>query len=342
MRRIWFSFALLLICASFSETAPAGPYKILNSLKAGGLGGFDYVYADASARLLYVPRLGDSGRVMIFNIDKLEQIGELAGISAHGVAVSERSHHAFATSNPITMWDSETFAMIRFIPVDGSPDGILYDPFNDRVYIFSHKTPNTIVIDASDGSIVGTIDLGGAPEQAATDGQGHIYVDIEDKDSIAVVDAKTLTVTDHFDLAGQGGACAGFAMDVQNQILFASCRNPHKVVILNAGNGTIITALPIGQGTDGAVFNPNTMEAFSSQSDGTLSVIKENSPTSFVVEQTLQTMPGARTMTLDTRTNILYLLAAEYDELPTAPRFGESGGRRQMLPDSFTILAVGR
>jgi DNA-binding beta-propeller fold protein YncE len=157
------------------------------------------------------------------------------------------------------MWDSRTFAPIKSIPVDGSPDGILYDPFNDRIYIFSHKAPNATVINAGDGSIAGTIDLGGAPEQAATDGQGHVYVDIEDKDSIAVVDAKTLTVSGHFDLAGQGGTCAGLAMDVENQILFAACRNPQTMVILSAKDGRIITTLPIGQGTDGAAFNPNTM-----------------------------------------------------------------------------------
>jgi DNA-binding beta-propeller fold protein YncE len=157
------------------------------------------------------------------------------------------------------MWDSGTLAPIKSIPVDGAPDGILYDPFNDRIYIFSHKAPNATVINAKDGSLVGTIDLGGAPEQAATDNQGHVYVDIEDKDSIAVVDAKTLTVSGHFDLAGQGGTCAGLAMDVENQILFAACRNPQTMVILSAKDGRIITTLPIGQGTDGAAFNPNTM-----------------------------------------------------------------------------------
>src|SRR6202023_926813 len=106
----------------------------------------------------------------------------------------------------------------------------------------------------------GTIDLGGAPEQAVSDGKGHVYIDIEDKGNIAVVDAKTLTVTAHYDLMGKGGTCAGLALDVKNSILFAACRNPQTMVILNAINGNIITTLPIGQGTDGAVFNPNTME----------------------------------------------------------------------------------
>ena len=122
------------------------------------------------------------------------------------------------------MWDTKTLAPIKTIDVEGSPDGILYDPFNDRVYIFSHRAPNATVINAADGSVAGTIDLGGAPEQAASDGKGQIYVDIEDKGNIAVVDAKTMTVTAHYDLEGKGGTCAGLAMDAKNQILFATCR----------------------------------------------------------------------------------------------------------------------
>jgi DNA-binding beta-propeller fold protein YncE len=200
------------------------------------------------------------------------------------------------------MWDAKTLAPIKTIDVDGGPDGMLYDAFNDRVYVLSHRSPHATIINAADGSIAGTIaDLGGAPEQAVIDGKGHLYIDIEDKDTIAVVDAKTMTVTGHYDVSGKGGTCAGLAMDVKNQILFATCRNPKTMVILKANNGEVITTLPIGAGTDGAVFNPNTMEAFSSQVDGTLTVVKENSPTSFVVEQNLETMPSAKTLTLDPR-----------------------------------------
>jgi DNA-binding beta-propeller fold protein YncE len=199
------------------------------------------------------------------------------------------------------MFDAKTLMPIKTIDVQGNPDGHFFDPFNRRVYILSHAVPYVTVIDAKDGSIVGTIDVGGMPEQAASDGRGHIYIDIEDKDNIAVVDAKTLTVTAHYDVAGKGGTCAGLALDAKNHILFAACRNPANMVILNADDGKIITTLPIGNLCDGVVFNPKTMEAFSSQGDGTLTVIKENSPTSFVVEQTVQTMPSAKTMTLDRR-----------------------------------------
>ena len=225
------------------------------------------------------------------------------------------------------MFDTKTLALIKTIPVQGNPDGILADPFNQRIYIWSHRAPNATVINAVDGSIVGTIDLGGAPEQAATDGKGHIYVDLEDKDNIAVVDAKTMAVTAHYDLAGKGGGPGGLALDAKNHILFAACHDPAVMVILNADDGKIITTLPIEAGTDGAGFNPNTMEAFSSQGNGTLTVIKENSPTSFAVEQTVQTMPGARTMTVDTKENHVLTMSFEYGPTPPPSAAPGASGR---------------
>jgi len=342
MRRFWLACVLWMAAFTFSATAQQVPYKILKTTRVGGAGGFDYIYADEASRNLYIPRLGDSGRITVFNLDTLEHVGDIPNVSAHGVAVSSRSMHGFATSKPVSMWDARTLAPIKTIDVDGAPDGILYDSFNDRVYVFSHKAPNATVIDAYDGSVVGVIDLGGAPEQAVTDCQGHIYVDIEDKDSIAVIDSSTLKVRNHYDLAGVGGTCAGLAMDVRNQVLFASCRNPHTMVILSARDGKIITALPIGQGTDGAAFDPQSMEAFSSQDDGTLTVIKENSPTRFVVEQNVLTMKHAKTLTLDTRTNRVLLVAADFGPSPTPRQTAGHIRRGPIVPGSFSILEVGK
>ena len=342
MRRIGMVVAAAIATAAFIGAAQDGPYKILKTAKVGGDGGFDYVYADSTGRRLYVPRTGSSPRITVFNLDTLESAGEIPNTSARGAAVSTKSNHGFGSSKPLAMWDSKTIKPIKTIDVEGGPDGILYDPFNDRVWVFSHRAPNATVINAADGAVVGTVDLGGAPEQAATDGKGRIYVDIEDKDNIAVVDAKTLTVTAHYDLQGKGGTCAGLALDVKNQILFASCRKPQTMVILSTSDGKIITALPIGAGSDGAVFNPNTMEAFSSQGDGTLTIVKENSPTSFEVEQTLQTTRSAKTLTLDSKTNRVLLIAAEFGPPPNPPPAGGRGGRGQMVADSFSILVVGK
>ncbi len=344
--------ALFAMAAVAQRTQSAGPYKILKTAKTGGAGGFDYIYADSDGRRLYIPRRGNPARVTVFNLDTLEPAGEIPNTSAAGAAVSTKSGHGFATSRPVAMWDTKTMTLIKTIDVQGGPDGIFHDAFNDRVYILSHSAPNATVIDAADGAVLGTIDLGGAPEQAVSDGKGRLYVDIEDKANIAVVDAKTMAVTAHYDLAGKGGTCAGLAMDVKNNILFAACRNPQTMVILNAGDGKILDTLPIGQGTDGAVFNPNTMEAFSSQRDGTLTIVKENSPTSFTVEQNLQTMVGAKTLTLDRKTNRIFLMSVEYAAASAtpapAPEPGGRGGRGGrgpqplQVPDSFTIVEVGK
>jgi DNA-binding beta-propeller fold protein YncE len=342
MRRVSLMLAAVVAMMPFSILAQlGGPYKVLQTLKVGGEGGFDYVYADNAGRRLYVPRSGPSGRIAVFDLDTLKPVGEIANTSAHGAAVDAKLHHGFGSSKPVAMWDAKTLATMKTIDVQGGPDGILADSFNGRVYVFSHSAPNATVIDAKDGSIVGTIDLGGAPEQAVSDGKGRVYVDLEDKGSIAVVDAKTLKVTATYDLQGKGGTCAGLAMDVKNNILFASCRSPQTMVILNAGDGKIIDSLPIGGGTDGAVFNPKTMEAFSSEGGGTLTIVKENSPTSFVVEQTLQTLPRAKTLTLDSKTNRLVLITAEFTPAPAPPPGGRPA-RGQMVPDSFSILVVGK
>jgi YVTN family beta-propeller protein len=327
------------------QAPSAGPYSVLKTVKVGGDGGFDYVYADSVGRRLYVPRNGPTGRVTVFDLDTLAPVGEIPSAVGHGVIVDSKSSHGFLTSNPIVMFDSKTLAKIKTIDVEGNPDGIFFDPSNQRLYDLSHRAPSVTVIDTTNGSVVGTIDIGGAPEQGVADGKGHLYIDVEDKANIAVIDAKTLAVTAHYDLTGSGGTCAGLAIDVKNHILFSACRDPRNMVILNANDGKIITTLPIGNGTDGAVFNPNTMEAFSSHADGTLTVIKENSPTSFAVEQNVQTMVSAKTLTLDRKTNNIFLIAAEFGPPPAAPPAGTPPGRPlrgQMVPGSFSILVVGK
>jgi DNA-binding beta-propeller fold protein YncE len=336
---------ICLILAAAVSLFADGPYSVIKTAKVGGAGGFDYVYADSAGRRLYIPRTGNPGaRITVFDLDTLESKGEIPQTSARGAAVDPKSNHGFVTSKPVVMFDTKTLEVVKKIDVEGGPDGILFDPFNERTYIWSHSAPNATVINAKDGSVAGTIDLGGAPEQAVTDGKGHIYVDLEDKDKVAVIDAKTMKVTNTYELGGKGGQCAGLAMDVKNQILFVACRKPAAMVMLSAKDGKILDALPLGAGTDGAVFNPKTMEAFSSQGDGTLTVIKENSPTSFVVEQTVTTPVRAKTLTLDTKTDHILLITAEYTPPPATPPDGAKGrgGRGQMIPDTFSIVVVGK
>jgi DNA-binding beta-propeller fold protein YncE len=370
--------AFLAVTAAFTifvaigyawQAANSGPYKVLKTAKTGGLGGFDYIYADVAGRRLYIPRGAQptatppvTARVTVFDLDTLAPVGEIPDTRANGAAVDAKSGHGFASSKPVAMWDTKTLKLIKTIDVQGNPDGILADPFNQRVYILSHQAPHVTVIDAKSGDVVGTLDLGGAPEQAATDGKGHIYVDVSDKANVAVIDAKAMTVTAHYDLGDKGSGLAGLAMDVKNQILFVACRNSGEppaqpaqptMVILSAKDGKILTTLPLAGGSDGAAFNPSTMEAFSTHGNGTLTVVRETSPTSFEVEQNLDTMMGAKTLTLDTKTNHILTMAAEYGPPPPAPATpppadgspkgrGRGPARGPMLPDSFSILVVGK
>jgi hypothetical protein len=201
------------------------------------------------------------------------------------------------------------------------------------------------VIDAKEGSVVGTLDLGGAPEQAVSDGKGTIYVNISDKANVAVVDAKALSVKTHYDLSSKGSGGSGLAFDPKRHILFAYYRQPSPmVVVVNARDGHIITTLPTGQGVDTVVFNPATAEAISAENGGSMTFIKERSPTSFVVEQTLVTMKGAKTLALDTRSNHIFTMTAEFEPAPPNAPPGPAGrpARGPMVPGSFSVLMIGR
>jgi hypothetical protein len=325
--------------------ADSGPYQILKKAQVGGDGGFDYIFADVEARRLYIPRNGAMGQLTVFNLDTLEPAGMIPGVHSGGATVDPKSGHGFSTTKPLTMWDSKTLQVIKTIDVDGRPDGIMLDPYNERVWILSHQPPYATIVDAKEGTVVGTLDLGGGPEQAVSDGKGTVYVNISDKANIAVVDAKTLTVKAHYDVSSKGMGGSGLAFDAKNHILFAYYRQPQgTVVIVNADTGNIIATLPTGVGVDTVCFNPKTMEAVSAENGGTMTFIKENSPTSFSVEQTLQTMPVAKTIAFDSKTGHLFTMTAEFGPpAPDAPP-GPAGrpARGPMVPGSFSIYEVGR
>ena len=336
--------ALLLLLSTPALAAVDGPYRILRSVRVGGDGGFDYVTADSAGRRLYFARSGKiNPRLLAFDLDSLKPAGEIDGIGAHGAVVDPATHHGFASSKPITMFDASTTVTIKPIVVDGNPDGLTFDPSGGRVYVLSHSAPGITAITAADGTVAGTVDLEAAPEQSVGDGKGHLYVDLEDKDAVGVVDTKTLTVTARYPL-GDKHTPAGLAMDTRSRVLFVACRNPATLVMMNADTGAVLDTISIGLGNDGVVFNPATREAFASQGDGTLAIVKENSPTSFALEQTLSTLSGGKTLTLDTRTGHIFVIAAEYGPVPAdAPPLSNGRiARGPMLPDSFKILEIGR
>jgi glutamine cyclotransferase len=321
------------------------PYKVLDTTQVMGSGGIDYVYADNDARRVYVPR---GNQTYVFDLDSHKLVGSITNISGHGVAIHSPSHHGFSSTRPVGMFDTQTLQMIKSIEVQGRPDGILLEPLTQQVYVFSHQAPSITVIDPQDGSVVGTIEVGGAMEQAQSDGQGRLYVDVEDEKKIAVIDVKERKVITKYDLGDSAGEPGGLGFDVKNHILFAMCANPSVCVVLNAENGKILATLPIGNGTDGGGFNPNTMEAFSSQRDGTLTIIKENSPTSFAVEQTVKTKQGCKTCSLDTKNNRIVLICTEPLPQPPAPASSgatnEPSGQRRGRggPGNLDVLFVGR
>ena len=328
------------------------PYKVLDTTQLMGSGGIDYVYADNDGRRVYVPRGADTH---VFDLDSHKYIGAITNVGGHGVAIDTKTHHGVSSSSPPCLFDTQAMQKIKTIEVQGRPDGILLEPLTDKVYIFSHESPSITVIDPKDGSVVGTIDVGGAMEQAQSDGQGKLYADIEDQKKIAVVDVKTMKVLARYDLGASAGEPGGLGLDAKNHILFAMCAGPDVCVVVNADNGKVLATLPIGNGTDGGGFNPATMEAWSSQRDGTLTIIKESSPTSFAVEQTVQTKQGCKTSSLDTKNNQIVLVCTERAAQPAAatattppatnpPAGGgrRGGGRGGGGPGNLDVLWVGR
>jgi len=362
------AFAIVLVaCRTTLQAGTDGPYRVLTTAKVGGEGGTDYIYADVAGRRLYIPRGGARavpatnttpakpaipGRITVFNLETLAPVGEIPGTGGNGVAVDPKSGHGFSSSKPVSMFDTKTLQLIKTIDVGAAqPDGILFDSFNDRVYVFSHPTKDATVIDSKDGTVLGTIDLGGVPEQGVADGKGTLYVVMQDAaGSVTAVDVKTMKATAHYPFGDKGG-CNGLALDAKNHVLFAACArsgNPPAtppqpmMVILSSDDGKILANLPLAGGSDGAVFNPATMEAFSSHSNGTMTIVKEKSPTSFDVAQNLQTMLGARTLTLDSKTNHLFVMSVERGPAPPPPPGGGRGGQGLAVPGSFSILVIGR
>jgi len=383
MRRLGSMLVLAMaLCTAVglaSQTATNGQYKVIKNARVGGEGGWDYIYADVGDRRLFIPRGATRevpatettpavpaavNRIMAYNLDTLEPVGEIPDTGGNGVAVCAKSGHGFASSHPaVSMFDPKTLALIKKIDVEAGfqADGIYCDAFNDHTYVFSHPTKSAMVINGADGAVVGTVDLGGTPEQGVADGKGTLYVVMQAESNVAVVDVKTLKTTAHYDFAEKGGRCNGLALDVKNEVLFVACgassMSPPQgtpaqptMVIMSAKDGKILTTLPLPGSSDGAQFNPSTMEAFATLGNGHLAIVKETSPTSFAMAQDLETMNGARTIALDTKTGHVFTMAQEYGPPPPpsatppagAPAGRGRGGRGAAVPGSFTILMIGK
>jgi DNA-binding beta-propeller fold protein YncE len=340
MKKFPASILLALPLLLAPATYAADPsYRLARTIPAGGDGGWDYLTVDAAARRLYVSR---STHVIVLNADSGAPEGEIPNTEGvHGIALAPDLGRGFTSNgraNTITIFDPKTLATLGAVKVTGeNPDAILYDPSSHRVFTFNGRTANVTAVEAATGAVAGTIAVGGKPEFAVTDLAGRVYINIEDKNEVVALNAKTLQVEARWPLTGCD-APTGLAIDVKSKRLFAGCGN-QVLAVLSTADGHVVTKLPIGKGTDAVSFDPETNLVFSSNGDGTLTVIHEDSADAFRVVQNLATKEGARTMALDTKTHAIFLATARFE--PAPPATAETPRpRRKMIAGTFELLVA--
>ncbi|HEX3531502.1 MAG TPA: YncE family protein [Thermoanaerobaculia bacterium] len=317
-------------------------YHVSKELPLGGEGGWDYLTVDAAARRVYVSH---ATKVVVVDADSGKVVGEVGNLSGvHGIALAPDLGRGFISNgrtSMVTIFDLKTLATISEVKSSGeNPDAILYDPPSGRVFAFNGRSGNATVIDGKTGTVAGTIALGGKPEFAATDLNGTVFVNIEDKSEIAAINVKDMTVKGRWPLK----PCeepSGLAFDRKHRRLFAGCSNK-MVAVVDADSGKVVTTVPIGPGVDANAFDPETELAFSSNGgDGTVTVIHEDSPDHYTVVENAATRRGARTMALDEKTHNLFLPTAQFGP-PPAPTAEQPHPRPAILPGSFVVLVVSR
>jgi YVTN family beta-propeller protein len=313
-------------------------YKLLKRVPIGGEGGWDYLAIDSDANRCYISH---QTHVVVFDIKDNKVIGDINNTpGVHGITIVHKFNKGFISNgaeNTVLVFDPKTLKEITRIKVGTKPDAIMSDSKTKRVFVFNGKSNDCTVIDPNTNAVLATISLGGKPEFAVCDKNSNVFVNIEDKSELAVIDSQKLVVTRRWSLA-PGKAPSGLAIDRKNGRLFSVCDNG-KMVISDCNAGKVIATAPIGKGPDGAGFDPKFGLAFSSNGgDGTLTVIKEITPNEFKAVQTVQTALAAKTMALNRKTHLIYLTAAK--PKPTPP--GEQQGRRKVYePNTFELLIVG-
>jgi YVTN family beta-propeller protein len=315
-----------------------GGYQLLQKVSLKGDNGWDYLTMDVPARRLYVSH---ESQVLVLDADKLEVVGSIDHLDhCHGIAIVSDLRRGFITSGgdgKVVVFDTRTLKKVASVRAEKDADGILYDPSTKRVFSFNGDGGDATVIDADTLKVVATVVLGGKPEAAVADGEGRLYDDLVDKDQVVELDTKGLTVLRRLSTA-PGTQPAGLAMDAEHGRLFVACRNK-KLVVFDVKDGKRVQTLPIGDHVDAAAFDPATGNLFTSNGDGTLTVIHEDAPNKYRVVESVPTEKGARTMAYDGETGRVYTVTAE--TLPTTLVPGESKWHRAIVPGSFHLLVVG-
>ncbi|MDQ2979375.1 MAG: PQQ-binding-like beta-propeller repeat protein [Acidobacteriota bacterium] len=329
--------------ASVGSTALAADpprYHVARKIEIGGEGGWDYLTVDSAARRLYVSR---STRVIVLDADTGSVVGEIPNTEGvHGIAIAPELGRGFTSNgraSTITIFDLKTLKTLGD-PVKSTgenPDAILYDPASHRVFAFNGRTANATAIDAATGQVAGTVALEGRPEFATSDGAGRIFVNLEDKSAIAVIDSRKLTVEKRWPLA----PCeepSGMAMDREHKRLFVGCSNKLMAVV-DFSSGKVVATVPIGEGVDANAYDPKTGLAFSSNGDGTLTIARADGKDKYVVAQTVETQKRGKTMALDEKTHRVFVPAAQFGP-PPPPTTQTPRPRPSMVPGSFVILVL--
>ena len=331
--------SLWLSASSGSTSARPGPsgYHLIKKVKLGGEGFWDYLAIDLRARHLFITH---NTHVMVIDADSGEIVGDVVDAKiqgVHGVAVVEDAGRGFTSNggtDTATVFDLKTLKPLDSIPTGKKPDAIIYDPASRRVFTFNGEGQDSTAIDAATGKIAGTIALGGTPEFAAADGAGGVYVNIEDKNEVVAIDSRGLKISNRWPVV----PCeepAGMAIDAEHSCLFLGCHNK-MMAVLDTKTGKIVATPPIGGRVDANRFDPGTGLAFSSNGDGTLTVIHEDTPDKYTVIENVATEIGARTLEVDPKTHNVYLVTA--DLKPTLPTAENPHPYPTVLPGTLRLL----
>lgn len=333
------SLATSFVLADFAQAAP-GPsgYHVVKTIRIGGNGRWDYCVVDSAARRLYVAH---GTHVVVLDADSGAVVGDIPNTPrVHGIALATDLGRGFISAgkaNTIIIFDLKTLKPIATVKSGGiNPDAIYYDAGSKRVFAFNGRSANAIAVNAADGKVAGMIAVGGKPEFAAGDNQGHVFVNIEDKAELLEIDAHKLSVVHRWRLAGCKEP-SGLAFDQKNRRLFSVCGNK-KMMVTNADTGAVVATPAIGEDPDAAGFDPDTQLVFSSNGEsGDLTVIHEDSADKYTVLENVPTKKYARTMAIDFKTHNIFLPIAEFE--PVTPKGEEEP---PMKPDSFGVLLVSK
>jgi hypothetical protein len=330
MRRFALSIAATLGLTAAALAAATG-YHVTSQIKIGGEGGWDYLTVDAAGRRLFVSH---ATHVVVVDVDAGKVIGDIPNTpGVHGIALAPELNRGFISNgrgNTVTVFDLKTLKATGQAAAGENPDSIRYDSVSGRVFAFNGRSKNATAIDAKTGAVAGTIALPGKPEFSVADGKGKLYVNIEDTSEIVEIDASKAAVTKKYSLQPCEGP-SGLAIDARNRRLFSVCSN-RLMAVSDPDSGKVVATPAIGAGSDGAAFDAGTGYAFSSNGDGTLTIVGQTGGKWDVLEN-IATERGARTIALDEKTHTVYL--------PTATVAAASAGARPtFVPDTFKVLVV--